>query len=68
MKTADGNAKLGTGCIVVSRPVGDTDYNFNESGDPLIKYPSKEEVLDMLQSREVKIGVIIRGKSEIIDY
>jgi len=24
MKTADGNAKLGTGCIVVSRPVGDT--------------------------------------------
>ena len=24
MKTADGNDKLGTGCIVVSRPVGDT--------------------------------------------
>jgi len=24
MKVADGNAKLGTGCVVVSRPVGDT--------------------------------------------
>jgi hypothetical protein len=24
MKTADGNDKLGKGCIVVSRPVGDT--------------------------------------------
>ena len=24
MKVADGNAKLGSGCVVVSRPVGDT--------------------------------------------
>ena len=41
MKVADGNAKLGSGCVVVSRPVGDTYYKFNESGVLLISFPSK---------------------------